>query len=84
MISCPKRPWIGVFGGWGLGGGDRSPPWTFPFSACGRVASVNDQQKKNALGRLEVGPVPFFPWGLPTLHVANHLIRSGWTNWNAS
>lgn len=25
MLSCSKRPWIGVFGGWGLGGGD-SPP----------------------------------------------------------
>lgn len=28
--------------------------------------------------------MPFFPWGLPALHVANRLITSGWTDWNAT
>lgn len=58
----------------------RPPPWTFPFSACHGVASVNDQQSKGCpRATWGVGPVPFFPWDLTPLHVADHLVTSGWT-----
>lgn len=68
----------------GPGRRGRPPPWTFPFSACGRLASVNDRQERVPWAPWELALCPSSPGVSPTLHVANCLIMSGCTDWNST
>lgn len=67
----------------GPGRRGRPPPWTFPFSAGGRVVSVNDRQERVPWAPWELALGPSSPGVSPALHVANRLIASGRTNWNS-